>query len=275
MEGLVAKLPLPTSTTTRVPFPGVDSTRMRPPTDSARLRIVIIPQPCGASPAGSKPTPSSVMIKCALASACSSFSVTVLALACLATFVSASCAIRNSTLSTSGASRGSEFFSLEQRRDVGALGKSLAVPTERGQESIVVEHRRVQFAHHVAGALDRFPHESERVVQASGRRRYFRQLIADDIQVDVQRSEVLSYAVVQFARQLPPFALCDSIQAYGQRTHLIVRLAQFLLRPLALGDVAKQNGNLPVFRLVDPAGVDIEPTVQLLGPLYKANRFAR
>src|SRR5207244_5615562 len=88
---------------TIVPSPGALSTSSRPPAASARSRIVFMPQRLPrAAAAGSKPAPSSATRMTISSASPASAMRTCFAPACLATLLSASCAMRNSATAASG-----------------------------------------------------------------------------------------------------------------------------------------------------------------------------
>jgi hypothetical protein len=96
-------------TITRVPHPGADSTERSAPTAAARSRMIISPHSwsfAGCSHAdGSNPQPSSAMVRRLTSLVVASATATSQARAYLATFASASCAIRNSAFSSDSGNR--------------------------------------------------------------------------------------------------------------------------------------------------------------------------
>ena len=59
-----------------------------------------------------------------------------------------------------------------------------------------------------------------------------------------------------------------------QRAQQVTLVLQDNLRLLPRGDVAEENCNLSLLRFAETKGVNVEPAVQLLGPVLKTNRLA-
>src|SRR5665213_1656183 len=123
--------------------------------------------------------------------------------------------------------------------DAGARRKLLAVSLQRYDESVVVENQGAQRRGDVAHAFHSPFHQRNGIIQPRPDfcPRSRGKLIPDDVQIEIDRREVLAQPIVQFRRQAAPLRLLNLDDALRNRLQFLGMIAQLGLGKLARGDV--------------------------------------
>ena len=128
---------------------------------------------------------------------------------------------------------------IDDDADSAAGGELLGAGTQRHRQTIGIEHRRTQRAGDVAHAFGGRFDARDRVVEPGGNERAqrARQLVLDQVQIEIRRSEVLADAVVQLRRQPASLALLRIDDAPAHRAQARREATRFFLGAAAFAQV--------------------------------------
>ena len=114
------------------------------------------------------------------------------------------------------------------------------MPAQRGQQTSVVRHHRAQLGHHVGhdfhGVLDQAQALAQTLAHLRGD--IGGQCAADDIEVEIERGQVLADAVVQLLGQPPALILASLEQPLRECLKLVCVARELMTCTLALDHLA-------------------------------------
>ncbi len=128
---------------------------------------------------------------------------------------------------------------LDKYADAGPSRKLLTVRFQRYSESVIVENQGAERAGHVPHDFHRTFDQRDGIVQSGANfsSRSRRQLFLDDVQVEIDRSEILPETIVQFCRQVAPLRFLDVDDALRYGLQLLGMNPCFGLGALACRNV--------------------------------------
>ena len=137
-----------------------------------------------------------------------------------------------------------QFDPAQLCRNSVVLGKLRHELSQRGKQSIIVQHRRPEFGHHIAHIGDQGFEQSLHLQQwrADCRQRLLRELGAQRPQYQANRGEILPDAVMQLARNRTPLSLFRGSQSMRQVAQPAGVAAQRRFFPLEFGHIAHRIG---------------------------------
>jgi hypothetical protein len=235
-----------TTTRTRVPRPGALSMSSWPCTARLRSRIVAIPRPVAPrGPLHSKPAPSSATSTCS-ASGCQTIRDPDRARAGMPRYVGERLLDdpqhRELVLAIDSPL---DAVDTDVRRDLGSAAEILGRPAQRGPESQVVEHRRMQVVENPRDAACRRHDERMRFLQAvPGIGIQSAQPARKHVEVDAQRSEVLAHAIVQLGGQAAALGFLCVDEAPRECLQLIGSVGECVFALALVGDVEARSDHL-------------------------------